>query len=440
MINATSREGPSPGLPAADALGFSPIQTRKVAAGWLPVGARARHVLRRIVQADHSRDGLVRIADQFLARPLVSVLRIFPLLRLVGPKAKRELGLSLTRQFFDLLRMVLVHGAKPAIYYLSECYRPGAMREAGAIVMRNEIKHGIGKALNRLDPDALKLRRDLGDKLQAGAWCDEHGFPHAAPLMLVEDGRARLLVPEAALDRDLFAKRREGRGSYKVTPYRRVAPFRYEDRDGRGLGLQEIVDGLAGRKPRRAWMIVPQLHTHPALADLTGESLLTFRALTCLDERMRPVLTNLYLRSITKIEPRWDVGRIEEFGAPVDLETGLLGRMTADKPECLSEFFDAHPVTGARVTGREVPRWRELAQLAIDMHRTLPGRVFIGWDLALTPEGPAFLEGNSFADPMFPQRVFRQPIGHMRLGELLDFHLGRIEAALDRGDNPGAET
>lgn len=425
---------------AAAEADFTPIQPHKIAPGWVPVGAHARHVLRRIVLADHSRAGALRILDQFLARPLISVLRIFPLLRAVGPKAKRELGLSLSGQFFGLLKMVLVHGAKPAIYYLSECYRPREMREAGAIVMRNEIKHGIGKALNRLDPDALKQRRNLGDKKQAADWCDEHGFPHAGPLVLVEDGEVKLLRPRAALDRDLFAKRRDGRGSYKVTPYRRVAPFRYQDRDGKEVSLQDITDELMRRQPSRSWMLVPLLQTHPELADLTGESLLTFRALTCLDEKMRPVITNLYLRSITKIEPRWDVGPLEEYGAPVDLETGLLGPITGDKAQCLSEFFDHHPVTGARVTGRAVPGWRDLAQLAVDMHQTLPGRVFIGWDLALTPEGPMFLEGNSFADPMFPQRVFRQPIGHMRLGELLDFHLGRIEAALERGYNPGAET
>ncbi len=436
MNHATSLKTKAAPLARVDA-DFSPIQPHKTRAAWLPVGARARHLLGRVVLADHSLEGLARLVDQFCLRPLASLLRIVPLIMLVGPKARRDLGLSIPKQLYDLVRMVLVHGAKPAIYYLSECYKPGAMDEAGSIVMRNEIKHGIGKTLNRLDPEWQKYRRNLGDKREAAKWCDEHGLSHAGPLMLIEDGKTILQGPEAALDRDLFAKQRDGRGASGVAPYRRTAPFQYQDGDGRTLTLKQITDELSRRKPRRSWMLVPLLHTHPELADLTGDSLLTFRALTCLDERMRPVLTNLYLRSITKIEPRWDVGRLEEYGAPVDLETGVLGQMTGDKPECLSEFFDHHPVTGARVTGRVVPFWRETAQLAIDAHRTLPGRVFIGWDIAITADGPKILEGNSFADPMFPQRVFRQGIGHMRLGELLDIHLGRIEAQLDR-PNAGA--
>jgi hypothetical protein len=83
------------------------------------------------------------------------------------------------------------------------------------------------------------------------------------------------------------------------------------------------------------------------------------------------------------------------------------------------------------VTGRIVPCWPELAALALKAHRLVPERVMIGWDMAITPDGPSLLEGNSFPDPVFPERVFRQPIGQMRLGQLLDFHLDRLEAKLD---------
>ena len=83
-----------------------------------------------------------------------------------------------------------------------------------------------------------------------------------------------------------------------------------------------------------------------------------------------------------------------------------------------------------RVLGRIVPLWNELAQLAVMAHSMVPERVLIGWDLTLTAERPVILEGNSFPDVLMPQRVFRMPLGRMRIGELLDFHLDRFEAIL----------
>ena len=400
----------------------------------LPVGTKARRLHRRVLLTDHSIEGFYWLVDQFAVRPLLSLLRIIPILIRIGPKARRDCGVSLRRQFRDLVSMVLVHGGKPWIYYMTERYRPGAMRDAGASLMRNEIKHGLMKALNRIDPDARDHGRSLGDKLKVADWCAEAGIPHPQPMLVVEGGEA--VWRSGALndlDRDLFVKLREGRGASGVASYRRTSVFHYRDGDGRPISLARIIAELVRRSRKESLMLQPLLHNHPAIADLAGEALITIRVLTCLDEQLRPVVTNAYLRSMAKLEPDWDVGRIEEFAAPIDLETGALGQITGDKPECLSEWFDHHPVTGARVTGRIVPHWPEVARHAIAAHRLCGERVFIGWDMAVTPDGAVLLEGNSFADPLYPERVFRTLIGQMRLGELLSFHMDRLEAKIDAG-------
>jgi hypothetical protein len=400
----------------------------------LPVGARARRVQRRILLRDRSLQGLYWLFDQFIGRPLVNLWRIVPMIRLVGAQARREVGIPIARQIRDQVRLVLFHGAKPWIYYVLELYRDGAMAEA--YVMRNEVKHGLFKALNRIDPEARDRARKLGDKFEVSRWCAENQIAHPHPIMLIENGEISWPGGSRAdLDRDLFVKRRRGRGAYSTASYWRTGPFEYRDDESRPFTLEQITEALRRRSAdseRDRLMVMPLLHNHPAIAELADVSLITFRLITCLDEDLRPVLTNAYLRSMTKLEPNWEVGWIEEYGAPIDLETGVLGRMTGDKPPCLSEWFDHHPVTGAAVTGRIVPCWPELAALAVKAHGVVRERVMIGWDMAITPDGPALLEGNSFLDLVFPQRVFRQPVGQMRLGQLLDFHLDRLEARLDQ--------
>ena len=390
---------------------------------------------RRILFRDRSLAGLYWLIDQFVGRPLVNLGRIFPMVRMVGAKARRDCGVSIRQQIWDQIRLILFHQAKPWLYYTLELYRDGAMANAGAYLMRNEVKHGLFRALNRIDPDAKDRARKLGDKVDVSRWCHENGIPHPHPIMIVEQGKIDWhLGTRADLDRDLFVKQRRGRGGHEAAAYRRTGPFEYQDKKGRPVTLEQITEDLQRRSKgpaRERLMVIPLLHNHPELADFAEQALVVFRLLTCLDEDLRPVLTNAYLRSVVKFEPTWRFGRVEEFDSTIDLETGVLGRFTGDKAVCLSERFDHHPATGALVTGRIVPCWPELAALAVKAHSVVPERVIIGWDMAITPEGPALLEGNSFFDAIVPQRVFEQPIGHMRLGQLLDFHLDRLEAKLD---------
>jgi hypothetical protein len=172
--------------------------------------------------------------------------------------------------------------------------------------------------------------------------------------------------------------------------------------------------------------VQPLLRNHPALGDLTGESLITFRVFTCIDAADRPIVTHAMLRSIGKLEPDWPTS--EEFAAPIDLATGRLGRMCSDTHFGPDDRTDHHPMTGAPVAGRIVPHWPAIHALARAAHRVFADRLLIGWDIALTPEGPVLIEGNSYPDTEFLQRVHDQPIGASPLGPLLAHHFERLTA------------
>lgn len=411
---------------------FSHLPLHPVGPEAVPFGTRARRLQRRLLLADHSIKGLCRLVDQFAIRPVLSVLRIVPIVIRLGPRARRECGVPIRRQILDMLRLVLVHGGKPWIYYMTERYRPGAMADAGALLMRNEMKRGLWKALNHIDADARRYRRNLGDKVEAAKWCTENDLPHPRTLMVFERGDVvwRSDLP-GDLDRDMFVKLRDSRGAQRTVAYRRVGAFEYLDGEHRLVTLDQIMADLARRSRRESLLVQSLLHNHPEIADLTGDSLITLRVVTCLDEQMRPVPTIAYFRSVAKLEPSWEIGRLEEFASTIDLDTGALGRMTSDKADSLSEWGDRHPVTGAVATGRIVPFWQDVVQIVIRAHSLLPGRVVVGWDVAVTQDGPMLLEGNSFPDNIYPQRLYQRPMGHLRFGELLNFHFDRIEAQLD---------
>ncbi|HTN98325.1 MAG TPA: sugar-transfer associated ATP-grasp domain-containing protein, partial [Nordella sp.] len=82
-----------------------------------------------------------------------------------------------------------------------------------------------------------------------------------------------------------------------------------------------------------------------------------------------------------------------------------------------------HPDTGAAIEGRVLHFWPETIALACRAHAAFAPRVFIGWDIAITSNGPVLIEGNGAPGIDLIQRAYREPAGNSRLGELFAFHL-----------------
>ncbi len=401
------------------------VANTDLAAGSPPLGAMARRLEARLLR----RLPLPILAARILGIRLLDLARILWYAPRLAAQVQAQTGLSPLRQLGVQLRLAFRQGIDPSLYYFEELYKPGALAHIDQYLLRREVKGKLLAQLHRLQPPAAERRINLGDKLQFLGWCARTNLPHAAPLILIEDGQ---LVWQTGnlldLDQDLFAKPRVGRGAVGVRLYRRIAAFQYIGEDGRRLTLGEIASDLIRRFGTRNVMVLPRLRNHPDLIGLAGESLITIRAVTCLDERQQPELVLAYLRVLSKLEPDWPVMKpISEYASAIDLADGRLSAMTGDKPECLSQWHDRHPVTGVEVMGRVVPNWDAVAALAERAHRVTRDRILVGWDIAITPSGPLLLEGNSYPDVHYPQRIYRRPYGEMRIGQLLRHHMGRLE-------------
>jgi hypothetical protein len=114
------------------------------------------------------------------------------------------------------------------------------------------------------------------------------------------------------------------------------------------------------------------------------------------------------------------------IAAKVDLHSGMLGPATDLGVHAAIGWCERHPDTGAQIHGRILPLWPQVLEVVQRAHAAFSDRVVIGWDVAVTPEGPQLIEGNGSPDLDIIQRTHREPVGNARLGQLLAFHLAQI--------------
>jgi Sugar-transfer associated ATP-grasp len=86
----------------------------------------------------------------------------------------------------------------------------------------------------------------------------------------------------------------------------------------------------------------------------------------------------------------WDRGGIS---IAVDPASGVLGRGVL-KPKYRAQRVESHPDTGVCFVGLQMPFWNEVLDLCSRAARLTPNLRSVGWDIAVTPDGPVIIEGN----------------------------------------------
>ncbi|MCL2811582.1 MAG: hypothetical protein FWD25_06810 [Clostridia bacterium] len=144
---------------------------------------------------------------------------------------------------------------------------------------------------------------------------------------------------------------------------------------------------------------------HPALAALCPTSVNTIRIATLLGDKKEGIVY-AYLRiGNGSVMDNVDCGG---FASPIDLASGALCGVGADKQGNAHEF---HPMTGTRIPGTVIPFWKEAAEMCLAASKVIPQVRFVAWDVAITAQGPVFIEGNSFPSHAIPQFAAHFPDG-----------------------------
>lgn len=174
------------------------------------------------------------------------------------------------------------------------------------------------------------------------------------------------------------------------------------------------------------WIAQERLRNHDEISPIALDAVATTRLSTMINEQGAPEIVTNVLRFAQR--PGSVVDNLKNGGlmAPADFDTGELG------PGCVGRGvgdFDRHPANDEPITGRKVPFWDEAKALALDAHgRGFPEYNLVGWDVAITNDGPVLIEGNGQPSMIITQRGGRRGVGGTRMGELILHHMAKAGA------------
>jgi Sugar-transfer associated ATP-grasp len=201
---------------------------------------------------------------------------------------------------------------------------------------------------------------------------------------------------ERVLPEEVIAKPVDGDVGVGIRAFRRERGDFWEGKRLVGTSA-DLYDTLFDNGAFAGFVLQLRVRNHPTIAAISGASTLQGARIITLVDRGRDVSVLAATHRIALVDGVVD--NVHAGGsAPttVDIETGRLGKLMVPRPDGFGqELLERHPHTGQQCEGVVLPYWADAlelvrrAALAFAMVRTL------GWDIALTPDGPLVMEANA---------------------------------------------
>ncbi|MGD1870381.1 MAG: sugar-transfer associated ATP-grasp domain-containing protein [Neomegalonema sp.] len=149
-----------------------------------------------------------------------------------------------------------------------------------------------------------------------------------------------------------------------------------------------------------------RLGPHPDLATVSGPAVGTVRGVTLHRGSHIDVLYALWKAPAlgATADNFW---RGDNMIVDIDAETGRTRRCQRGTGAHAEELQN-HPGTGAAMINVQMPMWPELRQLVRASAWIFPDVPLLGWDVAITPDGPMIIEGNTSPHHMLHQMAARR--------------------------------
>ena len=154
---------------------------------------------------------------------------------------------------------------------------------------------------------------------------------------------------------------------------------------------------------------------HPEMSRMCPSSVNTLRIATLLGDKKQGIVYAFLRIGAGKVMDNVDCGGM---AARVDLDSGMLLTVGSYKQ---GNTFAKHPITGTEIIGFRVPYFEEAKAMCLKAAQRVPQMRYVAWDVAITENGPCFIEGNSFPSHAVPQFAAHYPDGIGIMREFREF-------------------
>lgn len=239
------------------------------------------------------------------------------------------------------------------------------------------IRDKMNRTKNSWDNQAVLLR----DKFLFYKYMKSNGLPVPEVFAVLNDGEMYnsdfepIELDSLAAEKDYFVKDQKGECASFVTHVRDFADLKDK--------WEEI--------RKHNCIFQRAIRQSPAMAEINPGSINTLRIVSINKNGRVYILTSLLRIGTNKTG---NVDNLAKGGLAVGIdEKGVLKQYGYYKPGYGTKT-DVHPDSGVRFTSFFIPKWNEAIDAVMKAHRVFHGLRSIGWDVAITEDGPCFIEGN----------------------------------------------
>ena len=158
--------------------------------------------------------------------------------------------------------------------------------------------------------------------------------------------------------------------------------------DGKLIDIDKLIEILLSAN----YLVQKRIYQHSIMNKLCDSTINSIRMQTVMtkDGVVVPFGAGLRIGRKGSSVDNWAKGGVF---VGIDMEKGKLMEMGFLKPQYGASTKE-HPDTHFVFKGFEIPYYKEAEQMAKELHKRLYRCHSVGWDIAITEDGPMFIEGN----------------------------------------------